>query len=133
MNKIIICDVICKYLYTLKYFFKNEFYNKDKNVYIIPTHKLLALKRELFPKIQEGHGYVCGDDKNVCDPYKFINYIKKIVDFLYYSVEEEKVFYGAFEFFPDDDNSDFFGWSYIPINKKCIKHLSYSRRLAYLN
>ena len=45
MNKIIICDVICKYLYTLKYFFKKEFYIEDKNVYVIPTHKLLALKR----------------------------------------------------------------------------------------
>ena len=45
MNKIFICDVICKYLYTLKYFFKKEFYIEDKNVYVIPTHKLLALKR----------------------------------------------------------------------------------------
>ena len=42
------------------------------------------------------------------------------------------VFYGAFEFFPDDDNTDFFGWSHIPINRKCLKHLSYSQRLAYL-
>ena len=44
-----------------------------------------------------------------------------------------KSFYDAFEFFPHDENTDFFGWSHIPINRKCLKHLSWSKRLQYLN
>ena len=133
MDKIIIVDILYKYLYTLKYFFKEGFYRKEKNIFVIPTKKLLAMKRELFPLIEKGHGMVCANnDNNICNPHKFKNCIQQIYDFLQYSLEEEAVFSNAFEFFPDNDNTDFFGWSHIPINKKCLKHLSWSRRLQYL-
>ena len=133
MDKIFIVDIFCGCLYTLKYFFKEKFYMEKENLYIIPTRELLALKRELFPKIDKGHGEVCGESKNICNPHKFKNYIQQISDFLEYSVEKEGVFYDTFEFFPDNGNTDFFGWTYKPVNKKCIKHLSWSRRLQYLN
>ena len=126
MDKIIIVDVLCKYLYTLKYFFK-EFYISEKNVYVIPTKRLLAMKRQLLPLIVEGHG------EDYCDPHKSKKCLEDIYQFLENSVNEEKVFYNAFEFFPDKDNETFFGWSHIPINKKCLKHLSWFRRMQYLN
>ena len=69
----------------------------------------------------------------MCSPHKFLKYLERIIDFLYYSVEEEMIFYSAFEFFQDEANSDFFGWSHTPIKAKNLEHLSYSRRLAYLN
>ena len=134
MDKIFIVDILCNCLYTLKYFFKDKFYVEEENSYLIPTRKLIALKRELFPKIAKGHGEVCSEVcSEVCNPHKFKNYIQQISDFLEYSIEEEGVFYDAIEFFPDNANTDFFGWSYRPVNKKCIKHLSWSRRLQYLN
>ena len=133
MDKIFIVDILCNCLYKLKYFLKDKFYVEKENSYIIPTRELIALKRELFPKIAKGHGEVCSDSENICNPHKFKNYIQQISDFLEYSVEEEGVFYDAFEFLPDNANTDFFGWSYKPVNKKCIKHLSWSRRLQYLN
>lgn len=132
MDKIFIVDIYCSCLYTLKYFLKEEFYIKEKNIYVIPTRKLLAIKRELFPKIEKGHGEICMC-KEMCNPHKFKKCIQQITDFLLHSVEEEAVFYNVFEFFPDNDNTDFFGWSHLPINKKCLKHLSYSQRLQHLN
>ena len=135
MNNIIIVDILCKYLYRLKYFFKEEFYIAEKNVYVIPTRRLLAMKRELLPLIVEGHGEKCdkNDSYNCCDPHKFKKCLEDIYQFLQNSLQEEEVFYNAFEFFPDKDNETFFGWSHIPINKKCLKHLSWSRKLQYLN
>ena len=135
MNNIIIVDVLCKYLYKLKYFFKEEFYIAEKNVYVIPTKRLLAMKRQLLPLIVEGHGEKCekNDPHNYCDPHKFKKCLEDIYQFLENSVHEEEVFYNAFEFFPNKDNETFFGWSHIPVNKKCLKHLSWSRRMQYLN
>ena len=136
MNNIIIVDILCKYLYKLKYFFKEEFYIAEKNVYVIPTKRLLAMKRQLLPLIVEGHGERCDKNDysyNCCDPHKFKKCLEDIYQFLQNSLEEEEVFYNAFEFFPDEDNETFFGWSHIPINKKCLKHLSWSRKIQYLN
>ena len=135
MNNIIIVDVLCKYLYKLKYFFKEEFYIAEKNVYVIPTRRLLSMKRQLLPLIVEGHGEKCdiNDSYNCCDPHKFKRCLENIYQFLENSIMEEEVFYNAFEFFPDNDNETFFGWSHIPINKKCLKNLSMSRKLQYLN
>ena len=45
MDKIFIVNIFCKCLYTLKYFLKKEFYIEEKNIYVIPTRKLLALKK----------------------------------------------------------------------------------------
>ena len=134
MNKVIIVDVLCKYLYTLKYFFKEEFYLVEKNVYVIPTKRLLAMKRQLLPLIVEGHGEKCDSQNNhCCDPHKFKKCLEDIYQFLQNSIINEEVFYNAFEFFPDEDNEAFFGFSHIPINKKCLKHLSYSRKMQYLH
>ena len=134
MNNVIIVDVLCKYLYTLKYFFKEEFYLAEKNVYVIPTKRLLAMKRQLLPLIVEGHGEKCDPNNHLCcDPHKFKKCLEDIFQFLENSINEEEVFYNAFEFFPDKDNVNFFGWSHIPINKKCLKHLSYSRKMQYLH
>ena len=132
MNSIIICDIYMKCQYSLKYFLKDEFKVANNNSYIVPTKFIIDISRKLFPKIREGCSYVCPSNI-ACDQHKFLNYIQTIIDFLYYSVEEEKIYYKSFEFFPDEENSDFFGWSNRPMESKCLKHLSYSRRLAYLN
>ena len=134
MNKIYIVDVLCRYLYSLTYFFKEEFYIAEKNVYVIPTKRLLAMKRKLLPLIVEGHGEKC-DYQNpyCCNPNKFKNCLEDIFQFLENSITEEGKFYEAFEFFPDEDNENFFGWSHIPINRKCLKHLSYSAKMQYLH
>ena len=83
MNNIIV-DVLCKYLYRLKYFFKEEFYIAEKNVYVIPTRRLLAMKRQLLPLIVEGHGEMCekNDPYNYCDPHKFKKCLEDIYNFL---------------------------------------------------
>ena len=79
MNKIYIVDVLCKYLYRLTYFFKEEFYIAKKNVYVIPTKRLLAMKRELLPLIVEGHGERCNyQNPYCCDPHKFKNCLENI-------------------------------------------------------
>ena len=132
MDKVIICDVNMKYHYSLKYFLKNEFKVDGANFYIVPIEFIIDISRKLFPKIREGRSYVCPSDIP-CNQHKFLNYIQRIIDFLYYLVEEEKLHYKSFKFFPHEENSDFFGWSSHPMESKCLKHLSYSRRLAYLN
>ena len=134
MDNVIIVDVLCKYLYRLKYFFKEEFYLEQKNVYVIPTRRLLAMKRQLLPLIVEGHGERCNNENPFCcDPHKFKRCLEDIYQFLENSIINEEVFYNAFEFFPDEYNANFFGWSHIPINKKCLKHLSFSRKIQYLH
>ena len=100
----------------------------------IHTTRLLAMKRQLLPLIVEGHGEKCDSQNNhCCDPHKFKKCLEDIYQFLENSINDEEVFYNAFEFFPDEDNEAFFGWSHIPINKKCLKHLSYSRKMQYLH
>ena len=136
IDNVIIVDVLCKCLYTLKYFFKEEFYIKEENVYVIPTEKLLAMKRQLLPLIVEGSGERCDKNDysyNCCDPHKFKKCLEDIYQFLENSVVEEEVFYNAIKFFPDKENQTFFGWSHIPIKQKCIKHLSYMQRIRQLN
>ena len=132
MDKVIICDVDMKYRYSLKYFLKDEFKVKDADFYIVPTKFIIDISRELFPKIREGCSYVCPSEIP-CNQHKFLNCIQKIIEFLYYSVEEDKLYYKSFKVFFNEENSDFFGWSWQPMESKCLKHLSYSRRLAYLN
>lgn len=136
VDKIVICDEEFKSIYKLDYFLKDEFKIKDDHntkcdIYIIPTQNLLRIARKLFPKIRNACGWVCESD-NLCSQHKFLKYLEKIIEFLYYSVEEEMVWYKAFEFF-HEQNTDFFGWSERPIDAKCLQHLSYLRRLAYLN
>ena len=134
MNNTIIVDVLCKHLYRLKYFFKKEFYIAEKNVYVIPTKKLLAMKRQLLPLIVEGHGNECEKKElhNYCDPHKFKKCLEDIFQFLENSLNEG-LFYNAFEFFPDKDNETFFGWSHIPINKICLPlDLPWYHKMQYL-
>ena len=95
MEKIIICDVYMRCRYSLKYFLKDRFKVPGDVIYIMPTQNILHISRTLFPKIREGCGYGCESDIP-CDQHKFLNCIQKIVDFLYYSVEEEQLWYKSF-------------------------------------
>ena len=131
MEKIELCHKEGCYSYSLKWFFKDRFKIDGDVIYIIPSQYILSTSRTFSPKIREACNYVCPSD-TPCNGRKFINYIQQIVDFLYYSIEEEKTWYKSFEFFPDEENKNFFGWSERPIENKCLKHLTYSRRLAYL-
>ena len=83
----------------IKILFKKRILHRRKNIYVIPTRKLLALKKELLPKIEKGHGIVC-ENKNLCNPHKFKKCMEQITNFLLYSIEEEKVFMMRLNFFP---------------------------------
>lgn len=131
MEKIQIAYEEMKSSFTLKYFFKDEFKTKD-NIYIIPTNHILYISRKPFPIINKEIGIVCENDI-LCRCHKFKKYIEEIVKFLQDSLEIDGIFYKNFEFFKDDESNDFFGWSHVPGDHKNLKHLSYSRRLQYLN
>ena len=116
MDKVIICDIDMKYRYSLKYFLKDEFKVKDADFYIVPTKFIMDISRKLFPKIIEGCSYVC-PSAIPCNQHKFLNCIQKIIDFLYYSAEEDKLYYKSFKFFPNEENSRFFWLSVLPYGK----------------
>ena len=48
INKIIIVDVLCKYLYTLKYFFKEEFYLVEKKRVCYSYKKVISNEKTTF-------------------------------------------------------------------------------------
>ena len=61
-------------------------------------------------------------------------WIFKTTDEIINYVENEKLYYKAFHFRrTKNDDVAFGGWTAEPVQPICLKHLSYSRRLAYLN
>ena len=112
-------------------FFKREF--KKGHNYLIPIDHLIWFKRNVFPKIRNACDFVCPSDVP-CKGHKLINYIEMLWSAVVYAVEEKKVYYRYFYF----ENLKFLNgqlhsWDATPVDPKCLKHLSYSRRMAYLN
>ena len=115
----------------LDYFFKDEFKNSQK--YLIPTDHINWFKRNIFKKIRDSCGYVCPSD-TPCQGHKFIDYIEMLWSSMVFAAEEKKVYYRYF-YFQNliYKNGKLHSWDAIPVEPKCLKLLSYSRQMAYLN
>ena len=123
-----------KYDY-LSIFFKEEYF-KD-NIFVIPTNHLIWFKRNILNEIRKkcsGGNIVCPHDK-ICDGHKFIDFFEMCFSSIAFAVEEKKVFYNYFYFknIEYKNNGEIFSWDATPAEPKDLRHLSYSKRLAYLN
>ena len=121
----------------LAIFFKEEFYYDGR--YNIPTNYIFEYKRKYFQKIRSscdhGSNFVCPSD-NLCHAHKFIFFIEKIFEAITHCVVEEKIYYKYFLFILKKNKyslNEISGWDFIPSSYKDISHLSYSRRLSFLN
>ena len=125
-----------EYKITLRGLLKEEYeiFNiHGQRCFLIKTEKFMEFFRDFEVKVRDVYGYVC-ESKTPCFPYSVYNYLKYLKDNLMTSVEDEKRFYKALYFqLTNISTVAFGGWTAEPVQPKCLKHLSYSRRLAYLN
>ena len=132
MEKTIIAFKDFEYVISMKSFFKDEFKSGSHN-YLISLDHIKWFKRNIFPKIRDACSYVCPHSVP-CKGHKLLNYIEMLWEASVYAVEEKKVYYRYFYFqnliFK---NGELHRWNATPVEPKCLKHLSYSRRMAYLN
>ena len=132
MEKTIIVFKDFEYVISMKSFFKDEFKSGSHN-YLISLDHIKWFKRNIFPKIRDACSYVCPHSVP-CKGHKLLNYIEMLWEASVYAVEEKKVYYRYFYFqnliFK---NGELHSWNATPVEPKCLKHLSYSRRMAYLN
>ena len=132
MEKTIIAFKDFEYVISMKSFFKDEFKSGSHN-YLISLDHIKWFKRNIFPKIRDACSYVCSHSVP-CKGHKLLNYIEMLWEASVYAVEEKKVYYRYFYFqnliFK---NGELHSWNATPVEPKCLKHLSYSRRMAYLN
>ena len=131
----VIAFKLMEYSYSLKIFFKDEF--KKEGVYVIPFSHVLYVKRTIFPYIRDSCDFVC-PYKNPCDGHQFLDFIEELWNFMRYSVEERKCFFRYFYFFnfrlkSHNEIEKIAGWNFRAIQPKDLSHLSYSKRLSYLN
>ena len=125
-----------EYKITLRGLLKEEYeiFNiNEKRCFLIKTEKFLEFFKDYQRKIFDDYGVVCESVKN-CVAHEAYFYLKYLKDELINSVENEKRYYKAFYFqLTNTPTVAFGGWTAEPVQPKCLKHLSYSRRLAYLN
>ena len=119
----------------LAIFFKEEYFYEGR--YNIPTEDILRFKRKYCNEIRQKccHGnFVCPSD-DLCRGHKFINFLEKIFEAITHCVIEEKVFYRYFLFYniKKNDYDDFIKWDFHPSGEKDLSHLTYSKRLSFLN
>ena len=121
------------FIYTLKAFFKDEF-KSGQSTYLIPFDHIIYTKRHIFPYIREDCGYVCPNDVP-CGKRQFLNSVEMLWRAISWAVEEKKVYYRYFHFtnFRLTDDGKIKGWDAKPVEPKDLSHLSYSKRMSYLN
>ena len=131
----VIAFKLMEYSYSLKVFFKDEF-KSGQSAYLIPFSHILHVKRTVFPFIRDSCDYVCPYTKE-CDGHQFLNFVEKLWKFMCYAVEEKKCFYKYFYFdnfrLKSDVADKIASWDFKPLEAKDLSHLSYSRRMSYLN
>ena len=132
----VIAFKLMEYSYSLKSFFKNEF-KKSEDTYLIPFSHVLHVKRIIFPYIRDSCEYVC-PYKEPCDGHQFLNFVEQLWEFMRYSVEDRKCFFKYFYFYDFrlksvDEIEKIAGWNFKAVEAKDLSHLSYSKRLSYLN
>ena len=125
-----------EYSITLRGLLKEQF--KVKNLrgeicFLIKTQEIMKFFRHFNTCVNNELGVEC-ESVVPCRSRAAHGYLKYLIDELYHYVENEKRFYKAFYFRKTCDNDVAFGgWTAEPVQPMCLKHLSYSRRLAYLN
>ena len=125
-----------EYEMTLKSFFKDEF-KSGQNAYLIPFSHILYTKRTIFQYIRDSCEYVC-PSKEECRGHQFLNYVDMLWKAICWAVENKKVYYKYFYFtnFKVDRTINGFEikrWNAKPVEPKNLSHLSYSKRMSYLN
>ena len=129
MEKTIIAFKDYEYIISMKSFFKDEF----KHGRLIPIDHIKWFKRNVFQKIRDACSFVC-PQLVPCNGHKLIDYVQMLWDASVFAVEEKKVYYRYFYFknlvFKD---GKLHSWDAVPLEPKCLKHLSYLHRVAYLN
>ena len=132
MEKRIITFKDYEYIISMKSFFKDEFKSDSRN-YLIPIDHIIWFRKNIFPKIRDSCSYVCPLSVP-CKGHKLLNYINMLWEAMVYADEEKYVYYRYFYFenlvFK---NGELHSWDATPVEPKCLKHLTYSRRLTYLN
>ena len=134
----IIAFKLMQYSYSLASFFKKEF-KKNEDEYIILFSHILYVKRHIFHLIRDSCDYVCPYDEQ-CDGHQFLDFIEKLYQFQHHAVLEKKCFFQDFRFYNFRLKRDKFqdlekiaSWDFCPSTTKDLSHLSYSKRLQYLN
>ena len=132
MEKTIIAFKDYEYSISMKSFFKDEFKSGSRN-YLIPMSHINWFKRNVFFKIRDSCSYVFMENVP-CKGHKLLNYIEMLWSAAVFAVEEKKVYYRYFYFENFTyKNGELHSWDATPVEPKCLKHLSYSRRMSYLN
>ena len=117
-------------------FFKEEFKVKNLNeevCFLIQTDEIFKFYRKYKYYTIDAIGISC--ESNVpCRAHAALEYLNFLTEEIINYVENDKIYYKAFYFRKTCKNDvAFAGWTGEPVQKKCLKHLSYSQRLAYLN
>ena len=132
MEKTIIAFKDYEYSISMKSFLKDEFKSGSRN-YLIPMSHINWFKRNVFCKIRDSCSYVFMENVP-CKGHKLLNYIEMLWSAAVFAVEEKKVYYRYFYFENFTyKNGELHSWDATPVEPKCLKHLSYSRRMSYLN
>ena len=101
--------------------------------FLIKTQDIMKFYRKFDIYVKNGIGVVC-ESVVPCRGHAAHGYLKYLIDEIINSVENKKRFYKAFYFrLTHSEDVAFGGWTGEPVQPLCLKHLSYSRRLAYLN
>ena len=140
LENTLIAEKYMEYSVSLKSFFKEEF-KCGKSAYKIPSSHILYTKRKIFPLIRDSCDYVCPKLKQ-CDGHEFLDYIQMLWEAICWAVENKKVYYKFYYFHSFTLTSDVQcslkpvkvkRWYALPIEPQNLSHLSYSRRMSYLN
>ena len=124
-----------EYAITLRGLLKEEFEVKNlrnETCFLIKTEEIIKFYRNFDTYVKNDIGVVCSSNI-LCRAHAAHGYLKYLIDEIYNYVENEKNYYKAFYFTKTNiDTVAFGGWTGEPVQRVCLNHLSYSRRLAYL-
>ena len=106
---------------------------KEEICFLIQTEKIIKFYRRYKFYTIDAIGISC--ESNVpCRAHAALEYLKFLIDEIYNYVKNDKKYYKAFYFEKTSHNDVAFGgWTATPVQQISLEHLSYSRRLAYLN
>ena len=125
-----------EYSITLCGLLKEQFEVKNlhgKTCFLIKTNDIFKFFRRFDTCVKNEIGVVCSSNVP-CHSHAAHGYLKHLTDEIINYVENEKLYYKAFYFRrTKNDDVAFGGWTAEHVQPICLKHLSYSRRLAYLN
>ena len=123
---------------TLRGLLKEEFQIENlngKTCFMVPTDHFIKFFRQLNEDLKRfcTGNKVCQHDRP-CFGHQCFKYLQNLKDYLEFYVEDEKTYYNYLFFKKTDFKAIAFGgWTGEWIRPKCLKYLSYSSHLVYLN